>query len=317
MLLNPYRFLSSEVMSTYLAAAGASGLSGPRFYDTTSYASEVNLTSYTGSSNWTCAWSPDGAYFALGTSDVSGSVYVWRTSDWTAVTIASNPTSKVFHLVFSPDSSMLAVGIQASPYIQVYNTSDWSAKAAPASLPTGTVVGVSFSADSSKLSVSCGGFTIKIYNTSDMTVVSGTPADKTQNQTVFTNDGLYFVTGRSSAPYLRVYSTSTWGLATTPTTSGMTAPARRMVISPDGNWLALSTSIPTVHVFNTATWDQITLPAMALTTNATVSFSNDNKYLAVASNNTTDYIIEVSGWTVSQTLTGNTPQGQEIAYSPF
>lgn len=308
---------NSRVRSTYLATASASGLSGPQFYATPDFTTPADLTGYT-TNGFSCAWSPDGTYFAMGDSNGAGGVHVWRTSDWSLVTLVTNPTSKVFHLVFSPDSSMLAVGIQASPYIQVYNTSDWSAKADPVSLPSGTVVGVAFSPDSSKLSVSTAGSTIKIYATSGMTVVAGTPGDNTQNQTVFTADGLYFMTSRNAAPYLRVYDVATWSLVSTPTTTGMAAPARRMVISPSGRWMAFSTSTPTVHVYDTATWTQVTLPAMTLTTSATVSFSNDEEYLAVASNHSVDYLLSVGSWAINSTITGsNTPLGEEIAFSPF
>ena len=61
---------------------------------------------------------------------------------------------------------------QTSPFITIYNTSDWSKLPNPAALPAGNANGCAFSPDGSKLAVAhqASPF-ITIYNTSDWEVV--------------------------------------------------------------------------------------------------------------------------------------------------
>ena len=75
---------------------------------------------------------------------------------------------------FSPDGSLLAVAHNSSPYITIYNTSDWSKVANPAQLPPGAAYGCAFSPDGSLLAVAYNSSPyITVYDTSTWAVESG------------------------------------------------------------------------------------------------------------------------------------------------
>ena len=74
---------------------------------------------------------------------------------------------------FSPDGSLLAVAHQSSPYITIYNTSNWSKLANPSQLPASHANGCAFSPDGSLLAVAHQVSPyITVYDTSTWAAVS-------------------------------------------------------------------------------------------------------------------------------------------------
>src|SRR5690606_11234117 len=55
--------------------------------------------------------------------------------------------------VFAAGDSLLAVAHQSSPYVTIYNTSNWAKITNPSTLPTNTGRGVAFSPDGSLMAV--------------------------------------------------------------------------------------------------------------------------------------------------------------------
>ena len=70
-------------------------------------------------------------------------------------------------------STTMAVAHSSSPYVTIYNTSDWSKVSNPSTLPSGTGLGVTFNSDGSLMAVAHSGSPYAtIYNTSDWSKVS-------------------------------------------------------------------------------------------------------------------------------------------------
>jgi hypothetical protein len=68
---------------------------------------------------------------------------------------------------------MMAVAHDDSPYITIYNTSDWSKVDNPATLPSGRGYGVAFNSDGSMMAVAhYDSPYVTIYNTADWSKVA-------------------------------------------------------------------------------------------------------------------------------------------------
>ena len=87
-------------------------------YDTADWSTANQMT--ISEDVWDIAWSPQGAYLALGSYGEVTTVY--DTADWSVVHSTSNAGASVS---FSPDGSHLARG-NASGDVKIDNTSDWS-----------------------------------------------------------------------------------------------------------------------------------------------------------------------------------------------
>ena len=127
--------------------------------------------------------------------------------------LATPPAGTGYGCAFSPDGALLAVAHNASPYINIYNTSDWSKVANPATLPTGASNGCAFSPDGALLAVvhSTSPY-ITIYNTSDWSKVAN-PATLPTGigyGCAFSPDGALLVVAHSISPYITIYNTSDW-----------------------------------------------------------------------------------------------------------
>ena len=88
--------------------------------------------------------------------------------------LATPPAGTGYGCAFSPDGALLAVAHNASPYINIYNTSDWSKVANPATLPASTSYGCAFSPNGALLAVAHNSSPyVTIYNTSDWSKAAG------------------------------------------------------------------------------------------------------------------------------------------------
>ena len=67
----------------------------------------------------------------------------------------------------------MAVAHDITPFVTIYNTSDWSKFADPATLPGGNGYGITFSPDGTKLILAGAGTPkMTIYNTSDWSKIT-------------------------------------------------------------------------------------------------------------------------------------------------
>jgi len=198
----------------------------------------------------------------------------------------TTPTGIGRGAAFSPDGSLLAITHSTSPYVTIYNTSDWSKVTDPGTLPTGTGCGAAFSPDGSLLAIAhtTSPF-VTIYNTSDWSKVTdpGTlPAGDGQGA-AFSPDGSLLAIAHVSSPYVTIYNTSDWSKMADPGTLP-TSIAWDAVFSPDGSLLAIAhLTSPYVTIYNTSDWSKVTDPGtLPAGTGWGAAFSPDGSLLAIA-----------------------------------
>lgn len=165
------------------------------------------------------AYSPDGSLLASPIQGASGPLIVYNTSDWsTAFSVSSYQPTEV---AFSPDGAWLAVTDDVSPYLHVYDTSDWSEETLTAT-PGSSGYYLSFSPDSAYLAVAALNAETYVVNagTWDLVASAGTFASQSFGIR-FSRNGDFLAVGLRNSPWLNFYSTVDWSLikSVTPSTA--------------------------------------------------------------------------------------------------
>ena len=116
---------------------------------------------------------------------------------------------------FSPDGSLLAVTHATSPYITIYNTSDWTKLANPSTLPPNNSNGCAFSPDGSLLAVTHNSSPfITIYDTDTRTKLANpsTLPSSAAYGCAFSPDGRLLAVAYITSPFITFYDTDTWAV---------------------------------------------------------------------------------------------------------
>jgi len=119
------------------------------------------------------------------------------------------PASSGNGAAFNHDGSLLAVAHSTSPYVTIYNTSDWSKVADPGTLPASSGYGAAFNHDGSLLAVAHSTSPyVTIYNTSDWSKVAdpGTLPTGLSNGAAFNHDGSLLAVAHGTSPYVTIYN---------------------------------------------------------------------------------------------------------------
>lgn len=215
------------------------------------------------------AFSPDGSRLVVASSGTSGSIRVYDTATWAILSGALAPTPVIGNTRgchFSPDGSKLAVYVHATPYLVMYNTSDWSRITVPVTI---------------------------------LALGSGNGALR------FSNDGTKLALGNSTTPYIHVYditNMSSWTKLSVPTAR---ATVIDLAWSFDDAYLGVAHQNATglyVELYTVATWARTTVDIPSMDSTPTgCAFTPDGKYLAIVfglgSNSLMDrscYFIDVS-----------------------
>jgi hypothetical protein len=167
------------------------------------------------------SFSPDGSLLAVPASIISSGniLQVFSTSTWSAVHSSSvtATTSTGGDARFSPDGTRLAVAFSTTPFLRVFNVSDWSSVSIAGGAPTGAGSGCDFSPDGSRLAVAhtTSPF-MTVYNTSDWSKVTISGGNPTGNGLGirYNPEGTLLAIGHSTTPFLTIYNTSTWAKQT-------------------------------------------------------------------------------------------------------
>ena len=202
---------------------------------------------------------------------------------------------------YSPNGLWIAITGYNSPYLHVYNTSDFSQVPGTPSLPNNGWE-VRFSADSAYLAVTHrDGDHLTIVDTSDWSIVPNTPVMPTnspnESDVAWSPDGLYLAVAHTVSPYIDVYDTTDWSKVTgTPT---LPSDGTGVTFSHNGAFLAVTFSDdPNLMVINTSDWSQVAgTPALLGSTGNDVRFSHDDAVLAAAHSIGVD-IIQTSDWSI-------------------
>src|ERR1035437_1934019 len=170
--------------------------------------------------------SPNGRWVAV--ADYTGTAGVVKIYDMSSGApvyyggLVSAPTQSGYLCIrFSPDSTKLIVCGSTSPYVSVFNVSNWTLTTSPA--PGVTSYGASWSPDSTKIALTFDASPyLKIYDTATGSVSAGQPT------TMFTNgswtppawspDGAHLAAMSTVSDRLWVWRTDTWDRISSPAT---------------------------------------------------------------------------------------------------
>lgn len=182
-------------------------------------------------------------------------------------------------------SPYLAIPHSTSPYVTIYDTSNWNKLANPSVLPTGNAMGVDFSPNGNFMVVThTASPFVTIYNTSDWSKVANptTLPDGDANEAAFSPDGSLLAIGHATSQYLTIYNASNWSKVSDPASlpAGI---VRSLEFSPDGKLLAVAhDGASYLKIYKTSDWSVVTGPSNLPSANATsVTFSADGSMLAV------------------------------------
>ncbi len=191
------------------------------------------------------------------------------------------PTSNVNKAVFSPDGRRLVVRMESTPFIIIYNTSNWTQIPNPATIPNGRGDAI-YSPNGSFLVTS---FTsapyLRIYNTSNWTTVSFTTIPGASQSITFSPNGTWMAVSHGSTPFVTRYNVSGWEKLGDPSVipEGV---ASQMVFTGNSDRLIMNmqSRIPTLKVYNTSNWTLNTTSDSLFFDN---SISNWLQYIAINS----------------------------------
>lgn len=172
-------------------------------------------------------WSPNDNYLSYTSQHNTDSTQIFRvlkTSDWSwEKSNYAFPSNSARNHCWSNNGSYLCVLYGVSPYLRVFNTSDWSV----VTLDSGLVLGgdpkeCQFNSDNSRLVCSHVGTPfITFVDTSDWSKAS-TDLTSILPSTVnsvegleFSNNGSYLAAAHDDSPYVTVFNTSNWSQRTT------------------------------------------------------------------------------------------------------
>ena len=189
--------------------------------------------------------------------------------------------------ISSPLSAFMAVTHRFSPYVTIYNTSDFSKVTNPSVLPGAYGRDVTFNHDGSLLVVAYDGGDVYIYDTSDWSRVTGpaTPIGSLTKGVAFNHDSSLLAIAHTGGNYLTICDTSDWSKITGPSTKP-TGNGLSVAFNNDGSRLVVGHSIaPFVTVYDTSDWSVDTTLADGESANYDgngVAFSRDGTLLSVA-----------------------------------
>ena len=158
---------------------------------------------------------------------------------------------------------------------------------------------------------------LTVINTSDWSVVSGTPSIAgTSNGVAFSPDGSLLAVAHVSGNRLTVINTSDWSVVSG--TPSITSTGNGVAFSPNGGLLAAGhASGNNLTVINTDDWSIVSgTPSLAGTAYG-VAFSPDGSLLAVAhfsGNRLT--VLNTNDWSVVSGTPSITSTGRDVAFSP-
>jgi hypothetical protein len=141
---------------------------------------------------------------------------------------------------FSPDGARLAVGFNTTPFLRVYNTSDWSTVSGTPTL-AGATGGLSFSRDGIRLAIPHSNTPyFSLLNTSDWSTVSGLPAlALTGRRSAFAPGDTLIAVTHVGSPNLRVLGqtkTEWWNGTTWTTTETFITSSAQTLSLPSSAW---------------------------------------------------------------------------------
>jgi WD40 repeat protein len=174
-----------------------------------------------------CGWSVDGSLFAVAQNGANGVTFaLYDTTNFDLVSVPTvQPSSRGYDIQFSPDGNAAIVGARYSPYLIIYNTSDWSVLATVDGLP-GRPVG-QITTDSAYY-IGGLGSTIYVIDLSDGSFTSHTLDGlftSVRPQVAVSPDGsvVYVPSGPTNKGEFAAYSTSDWSfIGSTIVASGKT-----------------------------------------------------------------------------------------------
>lgn len=204
-------------------------------------------------------------------------------------------TNYATEIAFSPDKTKVAVSYGSSPYLKVFNVSDWSDLPRGGANPTNVVYGCAYSPDGALLAAATSASPyIYIYNTSDWTGFSPSVVPTAASYScAFSPDGSLLAVSFAGGARLIVYNTSDWS---TVTIAGGNPPTvvQKICFSDDGSMLAVaSTNTPYLTVYDTSDWSKLTIPVGSRPTASVyhIDFSPDGSLLAVGYNGGDYYLV--------------------------
>jgi WD40-like Beta Propeller Repeat len=195
-------------------------------------------------------------------------------------------TQSGFAVALSPDNSKLGIASQASPYVNIYKTSDWTKIANPAVLPPAQAQGIAFSPDGSKLAVSHNNTPfLTVYNTADWTKIPSPAALPPGGGygVAFSPNGVWLAQASQTTPGIAIYNVSDWSKVANPTAPPNTNCAA-IAFSPDSSKLLIGQSTsPFLSIYNTSDWSKVANPAVLPNGLCFgIAFSPDGTKLAIA-----------------------------------
>lgn len=174
-----------------------------------------------------------------------------------------------------------------SPYLTLFNTSDYSTKAGPAITPTGSTRGVAYRPDGSMLAVTM--LTapyVRLYdaNLAKLTDPAILPTGG-GHSIAFSSDGSLFAIAHFTSPYVTIYNSDTRAKLPDPP-SLPTSNGWGIAFSSNGLMAVGLEATPYIAVYNTSTWARKADPAILPPDSVLgpLSFSPDGSLLAVPHN---------------------------------
>ena len=188
-------------------------------------------------------------YVGAGEGGQTGAVWTLPNMTYTPGRLPGNLTDFTYGFDWSPDKSLVAVCGGPSPRVNTFNTSNWTKRTDPTTVPEGTGRVCKFSPDGKLLFV--GHSTspyAKIYNVANMSIAAtlNVSPGSTVNAAAFHPLQKWIaIGGHTSGVNLEIYTLpdflSGYPLAPSPFVKpGKTV--RDLAVSPDANWLGVSTS---------------------------------------------------------------------------
>lgn len=162
-------------------------------------------------------------------------------------------------------SALLAVAHESSPYLTIYDATDYSKLSDPATLPNGAGRGVAFNPGASIVSVTNAGSPyVSNYNVADRSKLPNPPMLPTGTATGvrYTYAGDFLAVGAWSTFKLSVYNTGTW--ARTGPTPQPAGNGHAVAFNSADSILAVGVSFgtPIVVFYETGTWAALGAPAV-------------------------------------------------------
>lgn len=167
----------------------------------------VSLPTLSAGEGYSCRFSPDGKYLAIGT-DTSPYLSIIDLSTWTLIPISATLTGTVAEMEFSPDGRYLSLNYLSSTEIVILNTSNWDRINAVLPIFPDNVVSTDWTPAGHYLSVTYIGAGLTIIDTSDWKIVEGTPtlsANNTKGKFSPNLESAQFATASDISPFLTVY----------------------------------------------------------------------------------------------------------------